>query len=266
MALLQWCLPRMGYRWPGFRKVRGQVCKRISRRMKELGLAGAGAYRAYLESHESEWDRLDHFCRITISRFCRDRGVFERLCDEFLPVLARRAADAGRAAVRCWSAGCASGEEPYTLQIIWQVAVQPSTGPYMRLVIYATDTDSHLLHRAQKAVYPPSSLRDMPDNLAAAAFERSGSRRVLKPRFRKGIEWVQQDIREESPPGPFDVALCRNLAFTYFGESVQRSVVDRMHSVIVPGGFLVIGSHENLPSDADKLFRRLAPCIYERMA
>src|SRR5688572_10367475 len=85
--LLQWALPRLGLRWQGFRKVRRQVCRRLSRRIAELGLSEAGSYRAYLESNEQEWDALAALCRVTISRFWRDRAVFEALRDEVLPQL-----------------------------------------------------------------------------------------------------------------------------------------------------------------------------------
>ncbi len=78
-------------RWPGFRKVRRQVCKRISRRIGALGLSGEAAYRARLESNPDEWGVLASLCRVTISRFYRDRGVFDHIGDVVLPRLARRA-------------------------------------------------------------------------------------------------------------------------------------------------------------------------------
>jgi chemotaxis protein methyltransferase CheR len=79
VALLRWALPRLGLRWPGFRKVRRQVCKRITRRIRELGLADVTTYRERLESVPEEWPELDALCRITISRFYRDRAVFDHL-------------------------------------------------------------------------------------------------------------------------------------------------------------------------------------------
>ncbi len=82
---LQWCLPRLRMRWAGFRKVRRQVCKRISRRMAELRLADADAYRAYLDANAGEWDALDALCRVTISRFYRDRGVYDAIRRRVLP-------------------------------------------------------------------------------------------------------------------------------------------------------------------------------------
>ena len=77
---LQWALPRLDLAWPGFRKVRNQVCKRLRRRMRDLGVESYAAYREKLEADPAEWQALDSFCRITISRFCRDRGTFDLSC------------------------------------------------------------------------------------------------------------------------------------------------------------------------------------------
>jgi len=89
VAFLQQTLPRLGMRWAGYRKVRRQVCKRIDRRLHALGLADIESYAGYLETHPEEWESLDAFCRISISRFCRDRGSFDRLAQEVLPRLAQ---------------------------------------------------------------------------------------------------------------------------------------------------------------------------------
>jgi chemotaxis protein methyltransferase CheR len=105
VAFLQWALPRLSLRWAGFRKVRGQVRKRIHRRLRELGLPDLAAYRAHLEREPDEWAQLAAMCRITISRFWRDRGVFDWLTGR-LPELATT----GR--LRAWSAGCAGGRAP----------------------------------------------------------------------------------------------------------------------------------------------------------
>ena len=108
VEFLQWALPRLRMRWPGFRRVRRQVCKRIDGRLRELGLDNTAAYQEYLENNPAEWHVLDDFCRISISRFYRDRSVFDCLRDDVLPNLAARAAALGERQLRCWSAGCAS--------------------------------------------------------------------------------------------------------------------------------------------------------------
>ncbi|MCO6493948.1 MAG: hypothetical protein J5I98_36350 [Phaeodactylibacter sp.] len=242
---LQWALPRLRLRWPGFRKVRRQPCKLIKRRIRELRLEGFGAYRQYLEERPEEWELLDRFCRITISRFYRGQGVFNTIKDIILPELAQ-AATASGTPLRCWSAGCASGEEPYSLALIWQLELKARFSG-MDTEIIATDIDGHLLGRADEAVYPGASLKDLPPAWRKDAFEPTGELFRLRPEFRKGVRFLQQDIRREMPPGPFHLVLCRNLAAMYFEESLQREVFERIRGRMAEGGYLVLGKHGRLP-------------------
>jgi chemotaxis protein methyltransferase CheR len=241
VSFLQWALPRLHLRWAGFRKVRRQVCKRIGRRILELKLSGVDTYRAYLETHADEWAVLDALCRITISRFHRDRGVFERLEKEILPDLASRAKT-----VRCWSIGCASGEEPYTLAILWRLRVQP-LHPRVQLRLLATDVDAHLLERARMACYGEGSLHEVPGDLRLRAFTRSHDAYCLREEYRQGVELQLADVRTTMPDERFHLVLCRNIVLTYFEESLQREVLARIEQRILPGGFFVVGRHESLP-------------------
>jgi chemotaxis protein methyltransferase CheR len=100
VGFLQWALPRLRLRWPGFRRVRRQVCQRLGRRLRELGLGELQAYQLYLGNHPAEWQVLDGLCRITISRFYRDRTIFVALEREVLPVLARQVLVRGEGELR----------------------------------------------------------------------------------------------------------------------------------------------------------------------
>jgi chemotaxis protein methyltransferase CheR len=245
-AFLQWALPHLRMRWPGFRSVRSQVCKRIGRRIRELELDDHDAYRSHLEAHPDEWSRLDAMCRVTISRVWRDRAVFEALFDEVLPQLTQLAIDRGDGILHCWSCGCASGEEPYSLRIGWDMTLTERL-PTVAFDILATDSDPAMLARARRAVYPRKSIRDLPRLWQQQAFQTHRDDVVLKPEHRKSITWLCQDVRTDTPQGPFDLVLCRNLAFTYYEESLQHEITRRLAGTIRPGGALVMGSHENLP-------------------
>jgi chemotaxis protein methyltransferase CheR len=225
VAFLQWALPRLGRRWAGYRKVRRQVCRRVRARAGELGLDGFDAYRAHLERHPDEWQVLDGLTNVTISRFNRDRGVFE-----FLAQVVGQGA-------RVWSAGCASGEEPYTLALLRD-----------DLEILATDVDPAMLRRAEAGRYPPSALRELSATLREAAFTDG----VLRPYVRSRVTFKRHDIRGEPPAGPFELVLCRNVAFTYFDDAVQRATLQRIASVTAPGGALVVGAHEDLPAGQEE--------------
>lgn len=216
--------------------------------MGELDVPGIDAYRAYLESTPDEWRRLDALCRVTISRFYRDRGVFEFLERCVLPELAGDAA-AREGTVEAWSAGCASGEEPYTLVLVWEQAIRPSF-PTVTLHVLASDADETMVRRARAASYGESSLRELPLASRRHGFARRGGLAYVRPRFRKLVTVVERDIRDAAPSGPFDLVLCRNLAFTYFDLSLQREVASGLARVLRPGGALVIGSHETLPEGA----------------
>src|SRR5439155_24386566 len=136
--------------------------RRVRRRLDALGLADLDAYRAYLEAHPEEWLVLERLTPITISRFYRDADVFASLERDVLPALA-----AGRSLLRAWSAGCASGEEPYTLALVWHLALGPRL-PGVGLEILATDVDPTMLGRATAAAYTASSLKDLPEPLLSA--------------------------------------------------------------------------------------------------
>jgi len=255
VEFLQWALPHLGLRWPGFRKVRRQVHRRIVRRLNELDLTHISEYREYLTNNSSEWQVLDGFTRISISRFYRDRDVFDYLGDILLPDMARAVQDRGDERIRVWSVGCASGEEPYTVAMIWTECVQPNF-PELSFQLVATDVDENMLQRARRARYPASSVKQVPADWKERLFLRSGEEYLVPEEYRSKVELRRQDIRADLPIESFDLVLCRNLVFTYFDDQLQRRVLDRITERLVSGGCLVVGKHEALPAGT----QRLLPC------
>lgn len=208
---------------------------------------GPRAYREYLEQYPAEWEILDRLCPITISSFYRDKAVFDFLGATLLPQLARDAVEHGAHDLRALSIGCASGEEPYTLMLVWRFSVA-SRFPPLALHAIATDVLEEMLKRAHTACYSSSSLKLLPEAWRAQAFERAGNRYCLRAEFRQGIEFVQQDVHTTLPDERFNLILCRNLVFTYFDEDTQRHILARLLTRLSPGGALVIGRRETLPS------------------
>ncbi|MGC2409626.1 MAG: protein-glutamate O-methyltransferase CheR [Methyloceanibacter sp.] len=247
VAFLQEAFPRLGLRWRGFRKVHGQVCKRLRRRIRELGIEGFAAYRQQLGADPEEWTVLDGLTHITISRFFRDKSIFEALERHVLPDIAARARSDKRQA-RFWSAGCASGEEPYTLKILWDLAVA-SAFPGVGCSVVATDVDETVLKRARKGCYSGGSLRELPEALLRQGFDHIGSLFRVRPQHREGVSFLLQDLRSEAPEGFFDLILCRNVAFTYFEPPLQGEVLDRLVERLAQAGYLVIGAQEELPHE-----------------
>lgn len=257
-ALLQWALPRRQLRWPGYRHVRSQVCKRLRRRIATLGLRDMAAYRAQLEADPAEWTVFEGMCAVTISRFYRDRGVWDTLRSVGLPLAAEAALGAGETVLRCWSLGCASGEEPYTLSLVWSLEVAARYRG-LALRVLATDVGDAVLARARAARYASATLRDLPPAWRARAFEVQGTELVLREEFRGAVELRRQDVRKTLPDETFRVVLCRNSVLTYFEEELQRRILEQVLTRLAPGGIFVIGRHERLPAGA-----RLSPWRPER--
>ena len=264
-AFLRWSLPQLGLRWPGYRKVRRTVCKRIARRTRQLGLADVTCYRAHLVKNEDEWTVLDGLCRIPISRFWRDREVFDCVARDVLPALAATALARDQTRVRVWSAGCASGEEPYSLGIAWSLAAE-TTSPTVGIDIVATDADETMLARAATGAYRRGSLRDLAPELVDRAFRRHGDQWSVRRQYCRHITFLRQDIRTEMPDGPFDLVLCRNLVFTYFDERIQAALLRAFARRLRPGAGFVIGMREKLPEPHAEFIRWNGPPQVYRFA
>ncbi|MEY2932276.1 MAG: CheR methyltransferase, binding domain [Pseudomonadota bacterium] len=257
-ALLEWCAPRLGLRWRGFSNVRGQVCKRIARRIRELELTDLAAYRALLDSDPAEWAALERLCVVTLSRFYRDAAVWQALEREVLPQLAVAAQTAAaqavaaqttpHAALRCWSVGCASGEEPYTLAIVWGLALAQRY-PALELRVLATDRHEPVLARAARARYQQGTLQELPVHWRELAFQSEAGELLLRERFRRSVELHAADGGSWLPTQTFQLILCRNVVFTYFDEQRQRDVLRRLLTCLAPGGAFLIAPRERLPEN-----------------
>jgi chemotaxis protein methyltransferase CheR len=215
--------------------------------MAVLGLADAAAYRLRLETHPEEWAVLDQLSGVTISRFYRDRALWSGLQNEVLPALIDAAIAAGDDELRCWSVGCASGEEPYTLSILWSLGLSERVRG-LRLRIVATDVNEDVLARARDATYEAGSLRDLPPEWITEAFEPQDGRFRVRERFVRPVELRRSDVRRELPEQMFRLVLCRNVVVTYFADDLQRATLERIQTKLSPGGAIVLGGHEKLPA------------------
>jgi chemotaxis protein methyltransferase CheR len=204
-------------------------------------------YRRYLQANPAEWDTLDQLCRVTISWFYRDQRVFDRLASTVLPELALAAIDRGETKLCCWSAGCGSGEEPYTLALIWHQWLRKRF-PGLTCEIVATDIDKAVIQRAHDGCYPVSSLKELPAGLTAA-FEKRERSYVLRQHIRDLVTLMVQDIGYAFPIGCFHLILCRNLVFTYCDQVRQQEALSRLTEVLYRDCALVLGGHEELPGE-----------------
>jgi chemotaxis protein methyltransferase CheR len=251
-------LPLLGLRWRRFRTK--TMRRRIVARLQDLGLSSLSEYGAYVLGHAEEQRLLADRLAVTISRFWRNRFVFEALKGTWLPTLIGSVRPGEP--FRVWSAGCASGEEPYSFLILWEEGFGSSGH---KLLLVASDADSRCLHRGRRGRYPPSSLRELPLELRRRYFVNDGGDFLICPPFPEQVLWMEHNLLWDPPVPANHLILCRNLAYTYFTEPVQQEITRRFHRALLPGGLLVIGRKDQLPAGAERLFRQAEPAVYQRL-
>lgn len=219
--------------------------RRIAVRMRIRGAHDYAAYAQLLDSDPEEYDRLLDALTINVTKFFRNREMWERLGTDVLPVLWERRGGA----LTCWSAGCASGEEPYTLAILLSELARRTGGPLGPMQIDATDYDRGSLARANEAAYRPGAFDEMPGDLVARYFSGGEPRRV-EPEIRRLVRFQHHDLLRDRPPAaPYDLIMCRNVVI-YFDRATQERLFGSFVDALRAGGYLVLGKVETLFGDA----------------
>ncbi len=249
-------LPGMGLNWR--RYLRRNIRRRLLRRLDILGLISVSQYEDTIRSDQREFQIFYNLLTVTISRFFRNRSTYELIREEVLPDIVRRD---GR--LNVWSIGCAGGEEPYSIAILWDAYLKERY-PDMKPVIIATDIDADCLKRAERAVYEMGSLRELPRELAERYFTHERCHFTLAEGIKRMAEFRFHDILKDNPFRSNNLVLCRNLAFTYFGVELQKKIIDKIHDSLEKGGYLIIGRKEELPENS--MFEPVYPMdgIYRR--
>lgn len=215
---------------------------RLRERAQALGLA-EDAYLALAsgdgEAAAREREALAALLRVGETRFFRHRGHTELLRTRCLPDRARAATLGGRP-VEAWSAGCASGEEAWTLAMLLA-----EHAPLSAIRVLGTDLSGEALELARTAVYPKDRVAEVPDALRARWFEDFGDAQRVGPTLRGCVRFARHNLLSGRYPGPFDVVLCRNVLI-YFDAQTRAQVVERLYDALNDGGYLLVGYAESL--------------------
>ena len=224
--------------------------------MESLGCSSIEEYLNVLDENRAERETLLFFLRITISRFFRDRKLWTSLADSVFPTLLEH-----NDALKIWCAGCSCGEEVYSLNILHQKHWATCSS----IEILGTDANDACLERAQKGIYQKSSLRELGPAMLSTSFHPSVRRNefAIKQTFKKGITWKHHDFFSSLPDRGFHAVFLRNNLLTYHCPGVQSIVLDMILQSLLPGGFLVIGSHEILPPQSFNLAPTACNMIYQ---
>ena len=239
--------------------------RRLAVRMRARGVGTLGEYARLLDTDSGEYQHLLDALTITVTKFFRNRGVWDALAADVLPGLWH--ARAGP--LRCWSAGCATGEEPYTLAILLleQVAVGAERGGRsLAACIDATDLDRESLARAARGVYPETALVETSPAIVARYFSGPAPHE-LAPEVRALVRLLPHDLlRDPAPAPPYDVILCRNVLI-YFDRRTQQRLFATFADALSPGGVLVLGKTETLSGETRRRLRleNVRERIYRRI-
>lgn len=255
-------LDHFGRPWKGYRKVRQGVKKRITRHMLEIGTRNMEAYLGRVAEHSEIQEECLRRMTVSISRFFRERRLWEVLGDILLPELVARGMDT----LGVWSAGCAGGEEPYSFRIIWE-QVRQDLDRVPALELLATDANPENLERAQKGIYSRGSLKEADPAILEAYFDerKPGKSYRIKSELQKNIAWRVHDLLDDPPEREFHVLFLRNNLLTYYKRQTQVDAFRRIANRLVDSGYLIIGSHENLPGEAVEFTRLTAsPHIFQK--
>jgi two-component system CheB/CheR fusion protein len=235
-----------GFDFTGYK--RSSLARRIRKRMHEAGSADYVAYRDRLESSPEEFGHLFNTILINVTGFFRDPETWTFLQREVMPELLANI-DPERE-IRVWSAGCASGEEAYSLAMAFAEALGVEECA-KRVNIYGTDVDEDALRDARVGLYSAKALEALPAELRGKYFEQNGRQFSFRPDLRRRVIFGRHDITRDAPISRLDLLVCRN-TLMYFNVETQSQVIDRFHFALRGGGYLFLGKAEMLVSDAER--------------
>lgn len=242
----------------------GLVRSRLAKRLRQLGLGDFGAYLERVRADARELAEMVDLLTTNKTSFFRESAHFDFLRDRLLPSL-------GPGPVRLWSAGCSSGEEPYTLAMVIRDAWPDADRRDVKIL--ATDISRRVLATAAAGVYPEALLEDVPPDLLRRHFTRAAREAVTRPgaaggwrandALRSLVTFAPLNLMGAWPMrGPFQAIFCRNVMI-YFDKATQQALVERYYGLLAPGGHLFVGHSESLSALSHR-FSYVQPAVYRK--
>lgn len=221
------------------------IQRRLQRRFVATDSADLTSYTAYLTDHPEEYGRLVSTFLIKVTEFMRDQDLFDLLRTEILPnlVAANRARNHE---LRIWSAGCATGEEAYSLAILVCEVLGEELGRF-NVKIFATDLDADAIAVARRGVYPAAALTSLSDQLIDRYFSSSTGGYAVKKQVRSLVVFGEHDLGQRAPFPRIDLVLCRNVLI-YFTTALQQRALQLFAFALQEGGYLILGKTETVSS------------------
>jgi two-component system CheB/CheR fusion protein len=244
-SLLEYLRSTRGFDFTGYKV--SSLMRRMRKRMAEIGVSSYPEYVDFLEVHPDEFDPLFNSVLINVTGFFRDPEAWRYLAEKILP--RRLEEKTPESPIRVWCAGCASGEEAYTVAMLLAEAIGEEAFK-ARVKIYATDADEDALTHARHASYSDREVADIPPELLARYFEPGSGprgRHVFRTELRRSLIFGRHDLVQDAAISRIDLLTCRN-TLMYLNSETQARILARFHFSLAKGGFLFLGKAETLLS------------------
>ena len=229
-----------GFDFTGYK--RSTLIRRVLKRMHSLSIESFGDYLDYLEVFPEEFNNLFNAILINVTAFFRDSSPWEYLAEQILPNLIKNKESSDQ--IRIWSAGCASGEEAYTLAML--IAEMLGIEEFrQRVKIYATDIDEDALNQARQAMYSAKDVQAVPDELRQKYFEILGNYYIFRSDLRRSVIFGRHDLLQDAPISRLDLLVSRN-TMMYFNTEAQARILARFHFALNDTGYMFLGKAEML--------------------
>jgi two-component system, chemotaxis family, CheB/CheR fusion protein len=239
-ALLEYLRTSRGFDFTGYK--RSTLTRRIHKRMEQVHVGSFSEYLDHLEVDPDEFTALFNTILINVTSFFRDEPIWTYLRDELIPQLLERKGE--DETVRVWVAGCASGQEAYSISMLLAEAMgRPAF--LARTKIYATDVDEEALEEARQGAYSNDAMKGVPEGLIDKYFTSNGDGYVFDREIRRTVVYGRHDLVQDAPISKIDLLSCRN-TLMYFNADVQAKILNNFRFALNPTGFLLLGKAEML--------------------
>jgi two-component system CheB/CheR fusion protein len=239
-SLLEYLKVSRGFDFTGYK--RSTLTRRILKRMQAIGLETYSAYTDYLRVEPPEVSELFNSILINVTSFFRDPQEWKYVSETVIPAILEKKQPG--APIRVWSAGCASGEEAYTIAILFaeRLGIEEAV---QRVKIYATDLDSDALTSGRQAVYGIQAVSELPGECLEKYFQKSGEQFTFHRDLRKMVIFGKHNLLTDIPISQIDLLSCRN-TLMYFNAEAQDKILKRLHFALADEGYFILGKAEML--------------------
>lgn len=231
---------------------KGYVERRLAARLRAIGLHSYRQYAAFLDEHPEEYHQLLDTLTINVTDFYRDDTVYKLFRERIVPDILKSKLRTRHRTVRAWSAGCATGEEPYSIAMTLLEAAGRMKETFLFSVL-GTDIDPKALEKAKRAEYDAAVLERIPKSHQLKYVEVRGDRLIIKPEVTSLVRFSKMNLFEDRPSAVVDIIFCRNV-FIYLNRDQQEKVLMTFWSALHRGGYLVLGRSEKMSTGIAERF------------